>query len=318
MSKILKVSQSDYRVKVKDTGTITLDTGVDVGTVIITGDLLVKGNQTTVNTTNLDIEDNIITLNKGEGGVGVTEGFSGLQVDRGSLDDAQFVWKESVQKFLIQTIDGTGTGTLTGIVVGDISTNPTTNLNIDMQNGSGVLHVTNSSGYEARVLDPNDIPNKQFVNDYVLAYDGYAVVDRIFYPITGGGNEDTLVQSLASSIRFSVKSAGTLNQRAQITSQGLTVDSVNTFGITIRNSSVTPGITGGNLILQPATSAYAVEIDGTLELTDRTDPTTTGGASRIYSKTTAGPGKSGLYFTNNTATDELVSRNRAVLLSILF
>ena len=318
MSKILKVSQSDYRIKVKDTGTITLDTGLDVGTVVITGDLLVKGNQTTVNTTNLDIEDNIITLNKGEGGVGVTEGFSGMQIDRGSLDDAQFVWKESVQKFLIQTIDGTGTGTLTGIVVGDISTNPTTNLNIDMQNGSGVLHVTNSSGYEARVLDPNDIPNKQFVNDYVLAYDGYAVVDRIFYPITGGGNEDTLVQSLASSIRFSVKSAGTLNQRAQITSQGLTVDSVNTFGITIRNSSVTPGITGGNLILQPATSAYAVEIDGTLELTDRTDPTTTGGASRIYSKTTAGPGKSGLYFTNNTATDELVSRNRAVLLSILF
>ncbi len=317
MSKILKVSQSDYRVKVKDTGTITLDTGVDVGTVVITGNLLVKGEQTTVNTTNLDIEDNIITLNKGEGGVGVTEGFSGLQVDRGSLDDAQFIWKESVQKFLIQTIDGFGTGTLSGIVVGDISTNPTTNLNIDMQNGSGVLHITNSTGYEARVLDPDDIPNKQFVNDYVLAYDGYAVVDKIFFPITGGGNEDTLVQSLASSIRFSVKSGGTLNQRMQITSQGLTVDNVNTFGTTIRNSSVTPGITGGNLILQPATTSYAVQVDGTLELTDRTDPTSTGGASRIYSKTTAGPGKTGIYFTNNTATDELVSRNRAVLLSIL-
>jgi len=317
MSKILKVSQSDYRVKVKDTGTITLDTGVDVGTVVITGNLLVKGEQTTVNTTNLDIEDNIITLNKGEGGVGVTEGFSGLQVDRGSLDDAQFIWKESVQKFLIQTIDGFGTGTLSGIVVGDISTNPTTNLNIDMQNGSGVLHITNSTGYEARVLDPDDIPNKQFVNDYVLAYDGYAVVDKIFFPITGGGNEDTLVQSLASSIRFSVKSGGTLNQRMQITSQGLTVDNVNTFGTTIRNSSVTPGITGGNLILQPATTSYAVQVDGPLELTDRTDPTSTGGASRIYSKTTAGPGKTGIYFTNNTATDELVSRNRAVLLSIL-
>lgn len=317
MSKILKVSQSDYRVKVKDTGTITLDTGVDVGTVVITGNLLVKGEQTTVNTTNLDIEDNIITLNKGEGGVGVTEGFSGLQVDRGSLDDAQFIWKESVQKFLIQTIDGFGTGTLSGIVVGDISTNPTTNLNIDMQNGSGVLHITNSTGYEARVLDPDDIPNRQFVNDYVLAYDGYAVVDKIFFPITGGGNEDTLVQSLASSIRFSVKSGGTLNQRMQITSQGLTVDNVNTFGTTIRNSSVTPGITGGNLILQPATTSYAVQVDGTLELTDRTDPTSTGGASRIYSKTTAGPGKTGIYFTNNTATDELVSRNRAVLLSIL-
>jgi hypothetical protein len=60
MSKIVKVSESDYRLIVKPTGTITLDTGVEVGTVRITGNLIVEGTQTTVNTTNLDIEDNIV------------------------------------------------------------------------------------------------------------------------------------------------------------------------------------------------------------------------------------------------------------------
>lgn len=319
MSKILKVSQSDYRVKVQDSGTITLDTGVDTGTVIITGDLLVKGNQTTINTTNLDIEDNIIVLNKGEQGGGVTEGFSGIQIDRGLLDDAQFIWKEDVEKFIIQTVNGAGTGTLSGLVVGNISTNPATNLDIDMQSGSGVLHIANSTGYESRVLNDNDIPNKKYVNDWVYATGGNAAVDKIFSPFTTTvyGAEDSIIQAFTASIKFSVRSGGTLNQRAQITSQGLTVDLVNTFGATIRNSSTSPGIEGGNLILQPATASYAVEIDGTLQLQDRTDPTSTGGASRIYSKSSSGPGKTGIYFTNNTATDELVSKNRAVLLSIL-
>ena len=326
MSRIVKVSQSDYRLKVKTGGNITLDTGVDTGTVIITGDLLVRGNQTTLNTTNLDVEDNIIVLNKGETGAGVTEGFSGIDIDRGLLDHAQFVWKESVQKFLIQTIDGVGQGTLSGIVVGNISTNPGSNLEIDMQSGAGVLTVTNSTGYEARVTAANDIPNRKFVTDYVVSgglVTGQADTDRIYQAsgVPGSLVVNTQVLTDSSKITFSVRSgsgAGVLNQRAQLTSAGLDVDYINVYGTTIRNASVTPGVTGGNVILQPATGSYAIEISGTLQLTDRTDPTSTGGASRIYSKSLAGPGKTGIYFTNNTATDELVSKDRAVLLSMLF
>jgi hypothetical protein len=47
-------------------------------------------------------------------------------------------------------------------------------------------------------------------------------------------------------------------------------------------------------------------------------------ATQIYTKAAEGPGRSGIYFTNDTAygaaaynNDELVSKNRAVLLSIL-
>ena len=309
MSKIVKVSQSDYRLKVKDSGTITLDTGVDTGIVVITGDLLVKGNTTTIDTANLQIEDNIILLNKGEGGDGVTEGTAGIEIDRGSLANAQFLWNETIDKFVIQL----DTGVLSGIVVGNIATDPTTNLDFDMQTGGGTLRIINSTGYESRVTDPNDVPNRKFVTDYVLASGGLALTDKIFFPLLGHvpGEEDTILQASETNIRFSVRSGGTLNQRAQITAQGLTVDDVNIFNDTIQNTG------SDDLILTAATNH--VRINSVLNLDDQTvDPSATGGVSRIYAKSTGGPGKTGLFFTNNTTTDELVSKNRALLFSMLF
>lgn len=309
MSKIVKVSQSDYRLKVKDSGTITLDTGFDVGLVVITGDLLVKGNTTTIDTANLQIEDNIILLNKGEGAAGVTEGTAGLEIDRGSLANAQFLWDETIDKFAFRL----DTGVLSGIVVGNIATDPTTNLQFDMQTGGGTLRIINSTGYESRVTDANDVPNRKFVTDYVLASGGLALTDKIFFPLLGHvpGDEDTILQAFETNIRFSVKSGGTLNQRAQITAQGLTVDDINIFNDTIQNTG------NEDLILTAATNH--VRIDAILDLDDQTvDPAATGGVSRIYSKSTGGAGKTGLFFTNNTTTDELVSKNRALLFSMLF
>lgn len=313
MSKILRVSESDYRVKVKDTGTITLDTGVEQGTVVITGDLLVKGNTTTVDTANLTIEDNIILLNKGESGSGVTEGTSGLEIDRGSLLNAQFLWIEADDKFRIQLDDTT----LTGIIVGNIATDPTTNLEFDMQSGSGTLRITNSAGYESRVLDDDDVPNKKYINDYVYASGGSAIVSRFKYPVSAPyGSEDTLGEALASSIKFWVRSGGSLNQRAQITAQGLDVDNVNILDNTILNSSV-----GNNLVLT-ANNTH-VEIDGILNLDDMTAPTATGGTSRIYSRSNTAATdfelyNSGVFVANSRTQDEIVVKNRALLLSMLF
>lgn len=309
MSKIVKVSESDYRVRVQSSGSITLDTGVNTGTVYITGNLEVQGTTTTINTADLTIEDNIILLNKGETGAGVTEGTSGLEIDRGSLDKAQFLWDEAIDKFVIQL----DTGTLSGIVVGNIATNPLTNLEFDMQAGGGTLRITNSTGYESRVLDPNDIPNKQFVNDYVYASGGSAKVDRIFFPVTAEfGFEDTLILSLETSLKFYVRSAGTLNQRLQVTSNGVDIDNINIFENTVQNSSVS-----NNLILTALNNN--VELDAILNLNDQVvTPSPTGGATKLYSVSTAGPGKTGIFFTNNTTSDELVAKNRALLFSILF
>ena len=102
MSRVLQVSDANYRVKVQSGGKIFLDTGTNTGDVIITGNLTVRGNTTTVDTANMTIEDNIILLNKGEtGGSGITETKSGIQIQRSensesaTFPDAQLVFDES-------------------------------------------------------------------------------------------------------------------------------------------------------------------------------------------------------------------------------
>ena len=62
---------------------------------ILTGDLDVQGTLTTIDTVNMEIKDNIIVLNNGEAGAGVTAGTSGLQIDRGSLTDYLIVYDET-------------------------------------------------------------------------------------------------------------------------------------------------------------------------------------------------------------------------------
>jgi len=44
---------------------------------------------------NLNITDNIILINSGETGSGVTLGTSGLEVDRGILDNQLIIWNEN-------------------------------------------------------------------------------------------------------------------------------------------------------------------------------------------------------------------------------
>ena len=94
-TKILALPNSDYKIKVQSSGNITLDTGLALGTVTITGDLIVNGNTTQVSSSNLNLKDNIITLNEGEQGTGITLTQSGIQLDRGSLPDAKLVFDET-------------------------------------------------------------------------------------------------------------------------------------------------------------------------------------------------------------------------------
>ena len=96
MSKTLNVNAGDYRVRVPSGQTITLDTGTGVGNVQVTGNITIAGTQTVVNSQELDIVDNIIVLNKGETGAGVTENTSGIEIDRGTSTNAQFLFDETV------------------------------------------------------------------------------------------------------------------------------------------------------------------------------------------------------------------------------
>jgi len=78
---------------------ITWDAGTSAanfpGNVTIQGDLVVDGTSFTTLTETVQIEDNVMVLNYGEVGAGVTEGTAGLRVDRGSSTDYLLIFDET-------------------------------------------------------------------------------------------------------------------------------------------------------------------------------------------------------------------------------
>ena len=71
------------------------------GNMTVTGNLVVNGATTTVNSTTVTTADNIIQVNKGQVGSGVSAGIAGMSVDRGDAATYQFVYDESVQMFRV-------------------------------------------------------------------------------------------------------------------------------------------------------------------------------------------------------------------------
>ena len=61
----------------------------------VAGNLIVEGDTLNVSVENLNVQDNIITLNYGETGAGVTLRYSGIEVDRGSLESVSFLWDDN-------------------------------------------------------------------------------------------------------------------------------------------------------------------------------------------------------------------------------
>lgn len=101
---VVKRLNDDFVIdnKIKANANITLSTN----TVFIQGNLYVGGNATAVTKTDLNITDNIITVNAGETGPGVTLVTAGLNVDRGSLANVALLWNETIGKWVL-TDDGT-------------------------------------------------------------------------------------------------------------------------------------------------------------------------------------------------------------------
>ena len=88
-------------------GAVTLSLPANVtisNNLVVTGNLTVSGNVTTVNTEQLDVEDNIITLNSGVTGAPALN--SGIEVNRGTSTDVSILWNETSDKWTF-TNDGT-------------------------------------------------------------------------------------------------------------------------------------------------------------------------------------------------------------------
>lgn len=188
MGQFLRIN-GDYNIKAGDGARITLDTGFATGEVRITGDLVVQGDTTTVQAQNLNVEDNVIILNFGETGAGVTLDYSGIQIDRGSEAPASFVWNENIgiPQWRIDTADPSAKAGGWELVAGGAGSTDFDNSRIKLReiltdsatdDGNllligkeyGVVHVLGTIDYENQVTAFGDdaIPNKKYVDDSIL------------------------------------------------------------------------------------------------------------------------------------------------------
>ena len=187
MGQFLRVN-GDYNIRAGDGAKITLDTGpaVSGGSVRVTGNLIVEGDTVNVSTANLNIEDNIISLNVGEVGPGVTLLYSGIEIQRGDTsavtpqNNASLLYDESTDSWIIA--HGTAPGPFnfdsSSLRLKQILTNSTTD-SADLTligTGTGVVKVIGTIDYENQVTHDDDLPNKKYVDDSILNNPTFQIV----------------------------------------------------------------------------------------------------------------------------------------------
>jgi hypothetical protein len=337
----------DYNIKTKGGGTITFDTGIDPitndsGNVNIVGNLLVTGDLTSVSSSNLEIVDRILVLNKGEdtGNAGVSLIYSGIEINRAASDSAAFVWDENSDSWIIAT--GSNDDDLT-VNTNNYSFN---NSNLKLRRiltdastdsgdltligtGTGVVKVAGTTNYRLQVTDNDDIPNKDYVD--------FSILNNPTFQIRAPQNQDTRIiiadkdvtpniASTGGSFAFYAAQTGYPTTQSTI---GFFVDNVlaaNIYADRVQlqqlefdqTEILTVGSGNSNIKFTPFGTGK-VEVNASLQLNnDVGTPTFVTGSHVIYSRAESA-GKSGIYFVNTENTrDELVSKNRALLFSMLF
>jgi|TARA_R110000803_G_scaffold24276_1_gene58722 hypothetical protein len=316
MSKILNVNTGNYVARVASGNTITLDTGAQAGTVVITGDLQINGETTTVSSQQLDLVDNIITLNKNESGAGVTLNQAGIQIDRGSLTDALLVFDEDISfndpitqtvkpgTFVLKTADNA--------IIG-LRTNAITTAGGDLfliNSGTGVISVSGTADYENQVTDDDDIPNKKYVDDTVTTGIQTITIQSIQRGDSALNLYDSGLDAGVSAFRVSID--GT--EVALFKSGSTEIED-----IVFENNTISTVTSATDLTLSSSGTSFVV-IDGVLKMPIQSDATsfTPGDNIVVYGKD-PGFGNSGVYYTNkNNYEDELISTNRSLMFSMLF
>ena len=327
MSKFFRVENGDYKITVQNGGQITLDTGNEEGTVVITGDLTVLGTTTTVETANMTIEDNVIVLNQGEAGAGITDpsSSSGIEIDRGTYLNALLVYDDS----LTDPINTGGlfafrlsNGTVSGIRTNHINT-AGSDLNL-INSGSGVITVTGTVNYENQVTDDDDITNKKYVDDAIDT--AFATV---FLKQIGDGSVSPSSIVVADS-EPSPDGSGAAASNITFSIDGNVVSTIyedewNFKDIRITDTTIETMTTDSDDLLLRAWGTGSVRIDDTLHINSTPgagdfilDPIAPTDGAKIYVKSEY-TGKTGIYFVNeNDTRDELISKNRALLFGMLF
>ena len=345
MGQFLRVN-GDYNIKTEEGARITLDTGPGVGSVLVTGDLLVEGATVYVAATNLDIEDNIIVLNKGETGAGVTLDYSGIQIDRGTLGAASLIWNENI------TIPTGSTGTNAGgwqlvngaggaygfgdsrlklkEIITDASIEDGDLLLIGQ--GMGVIKVIGTDSYENQVTHDDDVPNKKYVDDSIQNNPTFQVLSDNSRVIVSDRDRVPNIAATGGSLAFLTAETG-FSTGGESAVSIIVDNALNTqffpnrtemFDLEFTGSEISTKnyITNGNINLRTQGTGkiqtnYALQLDriaGT--------PAVVSSSTVVYSGDPS-VGTTGLYYVNDSAearlrSGELINKNKALVFSMIF
>lgn len=324
-TKYLKIPDGDYKIQVQSGGIITLDTGIDTGEVVITGNLKVEGTTTSINTTDLDIFDRVILLNKGESGTGITaltdlEKFAGIEIDRGNAARVSLVFQEAIGTQTSGSFEfrvGGTSGSLVPLTTNEIRSRGQNLTLLDQNNGIVKVGGYDSDGleYRDRILqldDGNSIPNKSYVDSAVL---GNVGIRKIF--------SGTLTESAVEVFDF--ESTGQ-DSRVEVRINGIITttfleNSVEVQGVRMVDNTISAASTSDNLILTHGSNS-SILVNNTLEVRSLPNPLITPAPPTNGVKIYTGPqsiGGTGIYFVNQDQTrDELTSRSKSILYGIIF
>jgi hypothetical protein len=124
----VNVSRTNGTVTVGLPDDVTVTGQLNVGeNIVISGNLIVNGTTTTINSTTVRVEDNIIVLNEGVTGAPSLD--AGISIERGTSADKTLLWNETTDKWTVGSetfVAGTFEGDLTGNVTGDVTGNAST------------------------------------------------------------------------------------------------------------------------------------------------------------------------------------------------
>lgn len=351
---VSKLGVEKYTIQINDGGEIVFNPGV-TGLVTINGNLDVIGETTTIGSSELIIDDNTITINNGENGPGVSLITAGIIIDRGDgANDAFLFFDESKNSirggagipgaFVLQ--DSTASGSnlaLFSLYASGILTDGEDLVLIGSGSG-GKVTVTGTNNYESTIWDyagagdviPEDsgetdrlsranigfdddtLLNVRGLIDYVSSYHLYNFQDRIVARLDDATPTFVIAEDDDNTSKVSVVVANnTITEffENRVEMQNLRIVGASGGG----NSTITSNSTNGNIILQ-GTGTGQVQINDFMNLTIQNDALLPAPASGVvlFSKTLA-DGGTGLYFKNqDSTTDEIISRNKALLFSIIF
>jgi hypothetical protein len=368
---VLRV-QGDYRIITAQAGTITLDTSIDAGagvttgTVVITGDLLVRGaTQFGVSTTvveDTNITDRVITLNFGETGGNIQnrgnvtgDGYSGIKIARGNVaipnrnDYAAFIeWNDNATwqgtgavsqvEGLFEFRVGRSNPSYSAIKINAIRIDPVSaptagagagqgpRLNIfGSDNPTAVISVAGTNNYAARVTDPDDIPNKAYVDDLLIG--GPDTVENLVVGKSYVKIIDSFTDAYPSTILAVLDGDPTQPKTVSTaTLTGTTVmrltESVAQFtGIQFVDNEIMPTREDTDLRLT-ANGVGQIVLAAPLLFEDSTVPRPGIGQTGLYVANPGGGG-TGVYFVSSSTlgvvtSDEFTSRKKALIYSLIF